>query len=312
MPTSTVRARRPQITTCLWPCDLLEAYARAQGPYSIENAETLLEEEPVELYNGWLVWQEMTDVHERRSVANIQDMLSISARKVGFGQVLPDQLECLLHNGDVVKPDASLVSWHRLQTAVLPSGPHQRPVLNGGPELVVEVRSPSNRRARERAKRALYFANQVQIVWDVDERRQIVWVYRVESPAQPTRLTVQDEIDCEPLLPGWRRRVADIFAERASAEAMVGEVAHAWIAEGRAEGRVEGRAEGIAEGIVQTLCQVLPVLARSRYGAALPAELPGRLAACDLTQLQALQHAIETSPSLEAWLALLPHEGAVK
>jgi len=134
----------------------------------------------------------------------------------------------------------------------------------------------------------------VQIVWDVDERRQIVWVYRAESPVQPTRLTVQDGIDCEPLLPGWRRRVADIFAEQASAEAMVGEVAQAWMAEGR------------AEGMAQMLCQVLPLLVRTRYGTALPADLPARLAACDLTQLQALQHAIETSPTLAAWLALLP------
>ena len=261
MKTPTVRARRPQITTCLWPRHILEAYARDRGPYTIENAETLLEEEPVELYNGWLVWQDMTDVHERRSVANIQDMLSISARKAGFGQALPDQLECLLHNGDVVKPDTSLISWHRLQTAVLPSGPHQRPVLNGGPELVVEVRSPSNRRARERFKRELYFANQVQIVWDVDERRQTVWVYRAECPTQPTRLNVQDDIDCEPLLPGWRRRVADIFAEQASAEAMVGEVAQAWIAEGRAEGDVEGRQGSSRRYVRCCLCWSVPAMA---------------------------------------------------
>ncbi len=306
MKTPPVRARRSQRTTCLWPRDLLEAYGRDRGPYTMENAETILQEEPVELYNGWLVWQDMTDVHERRSVANIQDMLSISARKVGFGQALPDQLECLLSNGDVVKPDASLISWQRLQTAVLPTGPHQRQVLSGGPELVIEVRSPSNRRARERLKRELYFANQVQIVWDVDERRQIVWVYRVESPLQPTRHTVQDDIDCEPLLSGWRRRVADIFAEQASAEAMVGEVAQAWIAEGRAEGIAEGRAEGIAEGIAQALRQLLPLLARTRYGAALPADLPARLAACDLQQLQMLQQDIANGVALAAWVALLP------
>lgn len=75
-----------------WPRNILEAYARYPGPYTIENAETILAEEPVELYNGWLVWQEMTDVTERRVVATIQAMLDISARKAGFGQALPDQL----------------------------------------------------------------------------------------------------------------------------------------------------------------------------------------------------------------------------
>src|SRR6266550_3849492 len=85
-----------------WPRDLLAAHDRDAGPYTIENAETILEEEPVELYNGWLVCQAMTDLTERRVVANLQAMLDLSARKVGFGQALPDQVECLLNNGDVV------------------------------------------------------------------------------------------------------------------------------------------------------------------------------------------------------------------
>lgn len=272
-----------------WPRDLLEAYARYRGPYTVENAETILEEEPVELYNGWLVWQDMTDATERRVVANIQDMLSISARKAGFGQALPDQLECLLDNGDVVKPDASLISWQRLEERVVPYGPRQRPTLMGGPELVVEVRSPSNRRAQERRKRAFYFANGVQIVWDVDEANQVIWVYTAEAPDAPTRFGAEDEIHCEPLLPGWRRRVADMFAQQASAEAVAGEVAAAWRAEGSA----------------QTLRELLPLLIRAHFSAEPPADLASRLTQCDLNQLQTLQAAVTESESLDAWLALV-------
>jgi Uma2 family endonuclease len=277
-------------TPCRWPRNILEAYARYPGPYTFENAETLLEEEPVELYNGWLVWQEMTDVIERRTVATIQDMLSISARNAGFGQALPDQLECLLSNGDTVKPDASLVSWARLDTRVQPAGLRGRPTLQGGPELVIEVRSPSNWRAQERRKRALYFENNVQIVWDVDEEDQVIWVYRAEAPDEPTRYDADDEINCEPLLPGWRRRVGDMFAARASAETVVGEVADQWRAEGRAE----------------TLREMLPRFVRLRFGSEPPADLPARLAACDLTQLEVLEASVEACDSLDAWLALLP------
>lgn len=88
------------------PHDILEAYARLAGPYTIENAEVFLEEEAVELFNGWLVWQEMTTPKERRVVVNIQAMLDVAARKVGFGQARPDQLECLLSNSDDFKPNA--------------------------------------------------------------------------------------------------------------------------------------------------------------------------------------------------------------
>ena len=106
-----------------WPRDLIEAYARPPGPYTIENAETILEEEPIELYNGWLVWQEMTNFIERRVVANINDMLSIPARKMGFGQILPDQIECLLKDGTVIKPDTSLISWQRVRCGNLARHP---------------------------------------------------------------------------------------------------------------------------------------------------------------------------------------------
>ncbi len=140
LPDQESRSEWPPETPGHWPRDLLEAYARDPGPYTLDNADAFLDNEPLELSNGWLVWQEMTDFAERRVVANIQGRLSLSARKVGYGQALPDQLECLLHNGDVVTPDASLALWERLRTAVPPSGPNQRPLLLGGPGLVIEVR----------------------------------------------------------------------------------------------------------------------------------------------------------------------------
>lgn len=167
-------------------------------------------------------------------------------------------------------------------------------VLRGGPELVVEVRSPSNRRAQGRRKRALYFANNVQMVWDVDEERQVMWVYHAEAPDEPARYDIDDEIDCEPLLPGWRRRVADIFAEQASGEAVVGEVAEEW------------KAEGMAEGRATTLRAMLPRFVRLRSGSEPPADLSVHLASCDLAQLEVLEAAVETCDSLYAWLALLP------
>ncbi len=276
-----------------WPRDILEAYARINGPYTIDNAETILDQEAVELYNGWLVWQEMTDFFERMVAGNIQAMLDLSARKAGFGTGLPDQMECLLSNGDVIKPDIALISWTRAATAQ-PTGPSERLILHGCPELVVETRSPSNRRAQERRKRQLYFANQAEVVWDVDLRHQRIYVYRAPNPQQPVAYGLADMITCEPFLPGWQRRVADIFSMQASAETVAGEVATAWIAEGRTEGRVE------------TLRNLLPTLARYRFGAVLPPEAVARLAACDEAQLLHLQGLIESAPTLAAWMAAIP------
>lgn len=276
-----------------WPRDILEAYARYAGPYTVETADAILDEESVELYNGWLVRQEMTDVYEREITGNIQIMLDLSARKAGFGRGVPDQVECLLSDGDVVKPDFALASWERLATAK-PVGPNDRLLLPGGPELVVESRSPSNRRAQERRKRQSYFANGVQVVWDVDLRHRRIYVYRAERPDAPEVYGVEDVITCEPFLPGWQRRLFDIFSPGASAEAVAGEVAGAWIAEGRAEGET------------QMLRQLLPTLARYRFGVSLPVEAERRLSACDEAQLLHLQALLETETNLDAWLAALP------
>ena len=281
-----------------WPQNILEAYARNRGPYTAVNAETILDLELIELFNGWLVWKAMTNYTERRALANLQDMLSLSARKAGFGQAMPDNMECLLSNGDVVKPDASLVSWQRANDRVLPHGPKDRPLLRGGPELAIESRSPSNTRAEDRRKRALYFANDVQVVWDVDEEEEVVWVYHAATPNDPIYFSADDEIDCQPFLPNWRRRVADIFAEELSAEVAAGEVADAW--------RAEGHAEGVAEGMAQTLRDLLPLLVQARFNTKPPANLVSRLDRCDLPRLQMLQAAVESSLTLDEWLHKLP------
>ena len=285
-----------------WPRDILEAFSRHPGPYTLDDVTAILGEEPVELLNGWLVRQEMTDLFERRVVSNLQSALDLAARDAGFGQVLGDQTECLLSNGSVVKPDIALVSYQRLAAAV-PMGPLLRPTMIGSPELVVEVRSPSNRRTQEEFKRSLYFTNGTKLVWDVDDRRQQIWVYRAEHPDRPTHLKLPDTLDCEPLIPGWRRQMADLFAERVSAKALAGEVAVKWTAEGKAQGIAEGKAQGIAEGESRALRSLIPTLARLRFGADLPADFSATLDTLQHNQLLRLQASIGTSTTFTEWLA---------
>ena len=232
-----------------WLDDMLEALNRDPGPFTVDTAAELLEEEAVELYNGWVVPQAMTDIAERRVVATIQSMLDISARQSGFGQALPDQHECLLHDKTVIKPDASLVSWQRLDKGVVLRGKNQHGLLDGCPELVIEARSPSNSRVKDAAKRALYFQNGTQIVWDVDEAHKAIYVYYADRQDSPLMFGLNDEIDCKPLIANWRRRVADIFDEHASARAVAGEVAEQWTEEGIELGREQIALSMLQDGL---------------------------------------------------------------
>ena len=58
----------------------------------------------------------------------------------------------------------------------------------------MESRSESNTRKGDALKRAMYFANGTEIVWDVDEEHKFIDVYRVENPETPERFTIGDVI----------------------------------------------------------------------------------------------------------------------
>jgi len=238
---------------------------RELGPYTIADMEKYIDIYPVELYNGWLVWQDMGNVVERSSLATLQVMFDLFARKKNYGQALPDGTECRLDDGNDIIPDASLVSWERLENDVIEDGPNGRPLLTKCPELIVESRSDSNTRAGDAEKRKKYFAHGALIIWDVNEKDKFIDVYRVESPEEAQHFTIDDVIDCEPILPGWHRRVSDIFAKRVSAESVAGEVADEW--------REEGREEGIEEGIEQRNIEIVQTMLQQNLDVELIAKL---------------------------------------
>lgn len=270
-----------------WPLSIVAAYARYRGPYTVQSVWPLLNEESLELYNGWLVWQEMTEPEERRVAANIQEILSSAARAAGFGQAYPDQLECLMTNGDVVKPDVCLISTQRFESQVEPISPSRaHTVLKGGPELVIEIRSPSNTRKEDREKRAKYFASGTSIVWDVEPFKHTIWVWEALTPAQSHKYKAGDTIDCPAFLPGWQRKVADFFARDLTAEQIVGDEAQKW------------RNDSVR--------QLLWLQAQSRFPAASSYNLETRLAGYNLEQLTNLATSLVTTATLEEWLANFP------
>ena len=240
----------------LWPEDILEAEARPRGPFDTYNASDILDEENLELYNGWPVFQPLTDMRERRIAGTIQEILSIAVRFAGFGQAYPDMVECKLKTGNTIKPDVCVVSVERAVNRVKEEGPNNRLLLQGGPELAIELRSPSNSRAGEREKRRQYFENDTLVIWDIDPERGKVWVYEQERPGISIGpLEVDDLISCEQILPGWRRVVGDLFRENLSAEGIAGEAVGVWREQGREQGLVEGEAQGIVKGREQGLAE---------------------------------------------------------
>ncbi|MEI6045126.1 MAG: Uma2 family endonuclease [Chloroflexota bacterium] len=291
-----------------WPRDIEEAAQRPLGPYTLENSLELIEEKPIELYNGWLVWKEMTDPEERRVATIMLEILSSTARTYNFGQGYMDLFECKMATKELLIPDVSIVSTQRFESQIGPAIPGKKQlVLNGSPELVIEVRSPSNLRHEERTKRQKYFENGTLVIWDVEPKKRKIWLYEVENPKVFTEYGPKDTISCERLFPSWRRLVGDFFSKELTAEDIVGQAAKEWRAESEAKGEAKGEARGRAEGELGALRRVLLIQAALRFKAEkLPTDLEVRLMGYTVAQLITLVNTIATSLTLEEWLDTFP------
>lgn len=274
------------------PGDITEAYSRNPGPFSPANSWPVLSEEPLELYNGWLVWQEKTDFEERRIVSNIHSIISLAARRAGFGQAYPDQTEFLMENGDVYKPDLSLLSNEGFESRLkVVNGRWKHTILTGSPEIVIETFSQFNRNNLSPLKRQNYFNSGASFIWYVDYKGKKILEFQGITSGQPLEYNWDDEISCERFLPGWRRKVGDFFAKDLSAEEIAGEAAGQW--------RLETQTE--------TLRGVLLLQARLKFGeAALPSDLAARLEPYTAAQLTGLVASITSAATLGEWLGGFP------
>jgi len=86
--------------------------------------------------------------------------------------------------------------------------------VQGAPELVVEIGSPSTRRRDETIKRRLYERAGVSEYWTVDPELDLVRVYRRTDGvfARPIELSAEaGDVLTTPLLPGLDLPLARIF-----------------------------------------------------------------------------------------------------
>jgi Uma2 family endonuclease len=141
--------------------------------------------------------------HGRVGARLIAWMLNhVEARKLGavYG---PDTTFQIGQNQRL--PDVSFVSAARIPVDGDPEG-----IWPIAPDLAVEVISPNDLFDKVMSKVEEYFAAGVRQVWLVSPERRTVTIY--DSPASSTRLSEQDELRSERILPGFQFRIMDLFA----------------------------------------------------------------------------------------------------
>ena len=129
--------------------------------------------------------------------ANISGIVREFVRANGLGRVIGNDAGVISRRqpDSVRGPDVAFFSFIRLQRGPLPEG---YPVV--APELVFEVRSPSDRWAAITAKAGEYLNAGVVCVCVVDPETESVAVY-LENEL-PRRHTVEEELTLAEVLPG--------------------------------------------------------------------------------------------------------------
>ena len=109
---------------------------------------------------------------------------------------------------DVVEPDVVYMSNERAAEVLTDAN------IQGVPELVVEIGSPSTRKRDETVKRALYERAGVSEYWVIDPELDVVRVYRREGErfARPAELSAAaGDVLTTTLLPSLELQLVDVF-----------------------------------------------------------------------------------------------------
>ena len=140
-------------------------------------------------------------------VAELISRMTPFVRRHNLGWLYPAPADVLLSEHDTVQPDLLFVSKARAHILTEKN-------VQGAPDLVVEILSPSTRRRDEGLKLERYEVLGVQEYWVVDPKRHAARIYRRsgERLRKVADLTTAGG-DCltSPLLPGLEIALSEIY-----------------------------------------------------------------------------------------------------
>jgi len=144
----------------------------------------------------------------QKVLGNLHLLVGHWLRDHPVGELFLAPFDVVFTPSDVVEPDLLYVSRERAAKILTDAN------VQGVPELVVEIGSPSTRRRDETIKRRLYERAGVSEYWVVDSELDVVRVYRREAErfARPVELSTEaGDVLTTTLLPGLALQLVDIF-----------------------------------------------------------------------------------------------------
>ena len=158
-----------------------------------------------ELIDGELILTPSSGRAHQRASARIGSQLYPFVREHELGFMYWARRDVVLSDTDIVQPDLLFISNERMHIDT-------EAEVWGGPDLVVEILSPSTEARDRTVKRALYARHGVNEYWIVDpDARTIAVQFLGEQGFEPVATYGEGDTLISPTLPGFSILVDEVF-----------------------------------------------------------------------------------------------------
>ncbi|MCL6634735.1 MAG: Uma2 family endonuclease [Peptococcaceae bacterium] len=175
--------------------------------FTYEDYCLMPEDRRYELIGGEFFLVPSPSVIHQRISANLEAILRDFVRRQDCGEVLYAPLDVVLSPQDVVQPDIMYISRERSHIVTDNN-------IQGAPDLVVEILSPSTAERDRTIKKKLYARHGVRELWLVNAGAQVVEVYSLaEGEEVPPLLYARSDRRplLSPLLEGLQVNLDQVF-----------------------------------------------------------------------------------------------------
>ena len=176
-----------------------------KASYTFEDYEHLPEGAPYEFIEGQLIMSPYPTPQHQIITKHLLVGLNHYTQEHAIGIVIQSPIGVKLSETTVLEPDILFIAEHRCEII-------GDKYIEGAPDLVVEVLSPSNAYYDLRKKKRLYEQFGVREYWIVDPEEQSVEVYILQEAAyQLMENNPKDEVVFSQVIEGLEIRLSDIF-----------------------------------------------------------------------------------------------------
>ncbi|MBW3622119.1 MAG: Uma2 family endonuclease [Armatimonadetes bacterium] len=182
----------------------------ASPPRPCMTADEFLEfcrnEKHLELVRGAVIQLSPSGIVHNQIESHASDLLKAFVMPRKLGVVWTGDAGFILERDPftVRSPDLSFVRQERFEPVK-----HLEGFFPGAPDFAVEILSPTDSLKATEAKAQMYLRTGCSVVWILNPADFTLRIYRVGEAVRV--LGLDDEADAEPVLPGFRCPVRDLF-----------------------------------------------------------------------------------------------------